>query len=34
LNDPNTRNTFYVKLLWWSELHVPTTYEQLIKPEY
>lgn len=34
LSNPNTRNVFYVDLLWWSETHVPTSYDQLIKPEY
>lgn len=34
LSNPNTRNVFYVDLLWWSENHVPTSYDQLIKPEY
>ncbi len=31
---PDTRKTFYVDLLWWSESHIPENYDQLIKPEY
>ena len=34
LRRPDTRKTFYVDLLWWSESHMPENYDQLIKPEY